>query len=228
MFSLSIINLCLATKCSRICAFCRLVWLDRRLCSVSTSFRIATTTFLLLSRIFQNLLPTGPRRCHWRHWRWFNVATTSCAQWVATMNQEPWWKVLARRWRTSVQTTAGALTQILGTWLVEMAVSISHMSKIWINRFENTGRPVWLGQLFYQKNSVFQPLSYLFPISHLKHFSQGPSCSHRRGRIIMPISRQKGGRSRGYALLYSTIGSTVHSRPFNSLGHCICTTTMTG
>ena len=28
-------------------------------------------------------------------------------------------------------------------------------------------------------------------------------------------------------LVYSTIGSTVHSMPLNSLAHCICTTTMT-
>ena len=56
---------------------------------------------------------------------------------------------------------------------------------------------------------------------------------------IMVISRQKETRSRDYALLlfwmtlrvlYSAeyhIGSTVHSRPFNSLKHCICTTTTT-
>ena len=54
----------------------------------------------------------------------------------------------------------------------------------------------------------------------------------------MAISRQKEARSRDYALLlfrmtsrvfivHSMIGSTVHSRPLNSLQHCICTTMMT-
>ena len=54
---------------------------------------------------------------------------------------------------------------------------------------------------------------------------------------IMAISRQKEAQSRDYALLLfrmtsrviwpSTIGSTVHSMPLNSLEHCICTATMT-
>ena len=54
----------------------------------------------------------------------------------------------------------------------------------------------------------------------------------------MAILRQKEVRSRDYALLlfrmiqgffivHSTIDSTVHSMPFNSLEHCICTTMMT-
>ena len=56
---------------------------------------------------------------------------------------------------------------------------------------------------------------------------------------IMEISRQKEARSRvympysyfkwlqGFFIVHSTIGSTVHSMPLNSLEHCICTTTMT-
>ena len=53
---------------------------------------------------------------------------------------------------------------------------------------------------------------------------------------IMAISRQKETRSRDYSyfewlqgffIVHSTIGSTVHSMPLNSLVHCICTTTMT-
>ena len=31
----------------------------------------------------------------------------------------------------------------------------------------------------------------------------------------------------GLFMVHSTIGSTVHSRPLNSLEHCLCTTTMT-
>ena len=31
----------------------------------------------------------------------------------------------------------------------------------------------------------------------------------------------------GFFIVHSTIGRTVHSRPLNSLEHCICTTTMT-
>ena len=56
---------------------------------------------------------------------------------------------------------------------------------------------------------------------------------------IMAISRQKEARSRDSALLlfrmtsrvffivHSTISSTIHSMPLNSLEHCLCTTTMT-
>ena len=56
---------------------------------------------------------------------------------------------------------------------------------------------------------------------------------------IMAISRHKEARIRDYALYsyfewlqgffiaHSAIGSTVHSRPLNSVEHCICTTTMT-
>ena len=32
---------------------------------------------------------------------------------------------------------------------------------------------------------------------------------------------------KGFLIMHSTIGSTVHSRPLKSLEHCICTTTMT-
>ena len=32
---------------------------------------------------------------------------------------------------------------------------------------------------------------------------------------------------RGFFIVHNTIGSTVHSRPLNSLDHCICKTTMT-
>ena len=60
----------------------------------------------------------------------------------------------------------------------------------------------------------------------------------RRFCTIMEISRQKETRSRDYALIFSnnfkvffilqsTIDSTAHSRPLNSLEHCICTTLMT-
>ena len=55
---------------------------------------------------------------------------------------------------------------------------------------------------------------------------------------IMAISQQKETGSRdcslllsndfqGFFIVHSTIDTTAHSRPFNSLKHCICTTSMT-
>ena len=68
---------------------------------------------------------------------------------------------------------------------------------------------------------------YMYMNIALRHFLQSWQYRDRRKSKAGTMLYSYFEWLQGFFIVHSTIGSTVHSRPLNSLEHCICTTTIT-